>query len=271
MHNQITTLLPSLTETALTASQYQGEADRAPHASDSKKALIIYDAHIPYHVPMVTSIAFATAKKEKVDTIIFGGDTWDCYPISDYGPDPKRMPMHQEYKQVQAILTDVRRVFKKQSIIYMEGNHEYRLKRYMLSKAKELRGLPGTDLESLLELSKLDIQLVQDKRRVTLGKLNVFHGHEFPNIGSGINPARTLFTKVKNHAVIGHCHRKSEHSEQVIGGSSIACWSVGCACNLSPDYFPYNNWVWGFAIVEVDSSGHYTMHNKYISRDGKVY
>jgi predicted phosphodiesterase len=272
MTNQSTTLLlPSLATSSVSASIYQPEGGRKPYTANSRRAILLYDSHIPYHEPMATNIAFTYAKKSNVDTLIFGGDTWDCYPISDYCHDSRRMPIHEEYKQVRSILTDVRRVFPDQEIIYMEGNHENRWKRYLTTKAKELALMPCLQLPELLGFEDLSITLVDNKRRVMLGKLNVFHGHEFPNIGSGINPARTLFTKTKAHSVIGHCHRKSEHSENIIGGNSIACWSVGCLCNLSPDYMPYNNWVWGFAIVEVDNEGYYTMHNKYISKDGRVY
>jgi predicted phosphodiesterase len=262
--------LPSLTTQPLPIVSAT-EPDRSPIKVATKKALLLYDIHIPYHAALPVSIALSVGKAAGVDTLIFGGDTMDFYMASDYVKDPRRRSLASEAESVRAFLADVRSIFKKEQIYYMEGNHEYRLKNYMRTRADKLIGLPGTTLETLLALDELKIKLVQDKRRLLIGSLNVLHGHEFPNIGAGINPARSLFMKAKSSSIIGHCHRKSEHSEVTLNGGRIACWSVGCLCNLSPDYFPYNNWVWGFAIVEVDKSGHYTVHNKYISNDGKVY
>jgi predicted phosphodiesterase len=263
-------MLPSLTQPDLPIF-YQGETDRTPEVVNTRRTLLLYDTHIPYQASLPISVALTAGKAAKVDTVIFGGDTTDFYQGSDFTKDPRRRSISAEVDKTISFLRDVRSVFKKESIYFMEGNHEYRIKNYIRNRAKELLGLHGTDLESMLCLKDLGIKLVQDKRRVLIGNLNVLHGHEYPNIGSGINPARSMFLKAKAPTIFGHCHRKSEHNEVTLDGKSVACWSVGCLCNLSPEYLPYNNWVWGFAIVETDSQGHYTVHNKFISKEGKVY
>lgn len=248
----------------------RGESNRSPVRIGTRRTALLYDIHVPYHDVRSLSAALEYVKKVKCDGIILAGDAMDFYGCSRYTQDPNRRSIAAESQQMRDFLKEFRDEFKKQEIVYMEGNHELRLKTYMRERADKLIGLPGTDLDSLLGLSKLGIRLVEDKRRVLLGDLNVLHGHEYPNIGSGVNPARSLYLKAKAYSIIGHCHRKSEHSEITLDGKSIACWSVGCLCNLSPDYLPYNNWSHGFAIVEL-TGNHFRVHNHYIAKDGKIY
>ena len=50
----------------------------------------------------------------------------------------------------------------------------------------------------------------------------------------------------------------------------MACWSTGCLCDLHPRYMPLNKWNHGFAIVDLDTAGGFSVRNFRII-DGKVY
>ena len=68
----------------------------------------------------------------------------------------------------------------------------------------------------------------------------------------------------------GHCHTTSEHTDKNIQGAILTTWSVGCVCDLSPDYAPYGNWNWGFALVDVEKNGNFTVENHRILPSGAV-
>ena len=105
-----------------------------------------------------------------------------------------------------------------------------------------------------------------------LGKLPVYHGHELPQgMSSPVNPARGLWMRVQESLICGHWHRTSEHTESTgLEKRLSSCWSLGCLCDLSPDYAIVNRWNHGFAVVDVEADGNYEVHNHKIIK-GKVY
>jgi hypothetical protein len=117
----------------------------------------------------------------------------------------------------------------------------------------------------------LEIKLTPDRKIVKFGKLNCVHGHEFGNsIFESVNPARGLFLKGGECAISGHWHRTSHHSARTMVDNIVACWTVGCLCELHPEYRPMNNWNNGFAIIEQLGEGEFLVDNKRVI-NGKVY
>jgi hypothetical protein len=53
-----------------------------------------------------------------------------------------------------------------------------------------------------------------------------------------------------------------------VGEKTYPCYSLGCLCNLTPEYAPVNKWTHGFAIVELGKG--YSVANHIIDR-GTVY
>ena len=245
--------------------------DRSPIEINTRKCLILSDLHIPYHNNTAISAALSHGLRAGVDTILLNGDVIDFYQLSRFTKDPRKECVAEELARVKMLFTTIRKHFKRAQIYYIAGNHEERLEHYAMNSATALVGVAGLDLEHMMDLDKFRIRLIRDKRRAMIGRLNVLHGHEYQGIGFAISPARGIFMKAKAPTIVGHCHRKSDYSEKTLDGKSIGCWSTGCLCDMSPDYSPYNNWCHGFAIVELDDSGHYTVHNHYISKDGIVY
>lgn len=262
-------LLPTKTSHKLVLPS--GETNnRKPEILDAGRTLLLPDIHIPYHSKKSLSAAISAGVDAKVDAVVLTGDQADFYELSRYDKDPRKRPVVEEMEMLRDFLTSLRGVFPTAKILYMDGNHEQRLVKYIQSKASALAGLKGLTLPENLDFKTLGIQHVTGMRGIKIGKLRIMHGHELGNIGSSINPARGAFLKAKSPVIVGHCHRKSEHAENTLEGKSIPSWSMGCLCDLSPDYMPVNNWCHGFAIIEL-SNGHFRVNNHYIAKDGKIY
>lgn len=190
------------------------------------------------------------------------------FGVTPFYREPTEESLIDEILAGKEFLHWLRWAFPKIPIIYREGNHEMRLRRYVVTRAEALADLPGMTLQELLELGRHGIEYIQDKRIVRLGRLNTLHGHELPR-GGGINPARYAFLKATDTVIVGHWHRTSHHVERSLSGRSISTWSVGCLCELSPDYMPYGQSNHGFALVEVDRSGEFAVQNFRV-REGRV-
>ena len=79
-----------------------------------------------------------------------------------------------------------------------------------------------------------------------------------------MNAARGLFLRAKACAIGAHSHSTSQHDEPNVRGESLAAWSVGCLCDLHPEYAPLNKWNHGFALLEYRGGDDWEVENKRI-------
>ncbi len=223
--------------------------------------LVLGDVHLPMHDKGTIEAAVKEAKDKKVSVVLLNGDIMDMFGITPFFRPPSDDRFVDEVECGKQFLTWMRSQLPHARFVYREGNHEFRLKRFIAEKAPELYDLPCLSLGSLLEFDKHGIEWIDEKRKVLLGKLITLHGHEFRK-GEGINPARLAFLRATASVLVGHHHRTSEHHQRALDERHHAVWSVGCACYIHPDYDPYNQWNHGYAMVDVASDGWFSVHNR---------
>jgi hypothetical protein len=234
---------------------------RAYQIKGSHRTLILADVHIPFHDPQALEVALEYGEKRKPTCILLNGDLGDHYATSKFVQNPKQRDFPEEVKSTVFFLAGLRKRFPKARIVYKLGNHEERFTLYMRMKCSELLGIPQFEFKSVYNLDSLEIELVDKKRPIRLGPLNVIHGHEYSfAISNPVNPARGFYMRAKAHILGSHLHRTSQHSEGNVEGKVISAWSTGCLCCLHPEYSPLNNWNHGLAFVEHDDE-HFHVDN----------
>jgi predicted phosphodiesterase len=236
----------------------------------SERVLVLNDIHIPFHDEKALEAALANGDKFCPTVVLLNGDVVDFYALSRFDKDPKRCDTATEIKLMMQFLRHLRRRYPKARVVFKFGNHDERWNKYVWMKAPALR-LKELELANVLNFEAAGIEIVEDQRPIMCGRLPVLHGHELgKGAGSPVNPARGLFLKANDCALIGHLHKTSEHSETRLGGELVTTWSVGCLCDMHPEYARINKWNHGFARITVDKSGEYSLHNLRIYQ-GKVY
>jgi len=233
--------------------------------------LILSDIHLPYHDEDALEIAVEHGKG--ADVVLINGDLLDFYKLSRFSQDPEAVGIAEELQVARHFFATIRRMFPESRILYKLGNHEDRLEKYLWTKAPELVGLPFTSLGNLICADDHGVEMIGTRQLIKLGRLNVVHGHEFgDSYFSPVNPARGLFLRAKCSILAGHNHQTSEHHENNVNGDAMACWSTGCLCELKPAYrpFAFTKWNHGFAMVETEADGSFTVHNHRII-GGKVH
>lgn len=242
---------------------------REPYVLTPGLWLIAACLHIPYHEQKPIESMIKHAKEEGVMGILFNGDFQDCYSVSKWFRE--RNDINAEIEATIKFLEFFRYEFPDVKMVWKPGNHEYRLPmhymRYDPSIAGSLLGFAA--MESVLDLDGKNIEYLDYLQIVMAGKLPILHGHEF-KLGTTVNPARGLFLKAKTWALCSHHHRTSQHSGRNLKGELLTTWSTGCLCDLSPDYMPYNDWNWGFAMVNIEKNGQFEVTNWRILPNGKV-
>jgi hypothetical protein len=247
------------------------EFDRSTHNFDRPGWWgILSDVHIPCHDPPVLRLFVSECRRRGAAGVLLNGDILDFYRVSEHLRDPSAMALRREIDAGRQFLDWLQGQIHNADIIYRDGNHEERLKHYIFRHAPELDGLDEITLSGLMRFKDRKIKYVTDRRLIKIGKLPIIHGHEYKyGIAAPVNPARGLYLRAKQSAMVSHHHQVSTHTERTLEGKPIATWSLGCACNLKPDYAPFNNWSHGFAFVDVSRDGEYHVENLKV-HNGKI-
>jgi predicted phosphodiesterase len=227
------------------------------------RILVLSDLHIPYHDIQALTTALNYGKKQDANTIFINGDLIDFYQISRFTNLERKRSVSDELEITREFLSILRKTFPKAKIYFLKGNHDNRLEYYLATKAPELLDVEEFRLKELLQLDKFGVEIFDETTLIKAGKLAITHGHLLlRGVFSPVNPARGSFLKAKASVLIGHSHKVSTHTETTINGKTIACYSTGSLCELCPSYQPFsNNFMHGFAFIEVQRGGHYKVKN----------
>jgi hypothetical protein len=182
----------------------------------------------------------------KPDQINLLGDIADFYDISRFDKNPnRRIVLGKEIEFTRdVILAELRRAAPKSRIIWVEGNHENRLQRYLWSRAPELASLPGMDMRELFRLRDLKITYTQQSLEV--GDIQMTHGH-MARKHSGWT-AKAMMDEYGTSVIHNHTHRLGAIYKTDRGGEYVA-FENGCLCNLNPEYINgVPNWQHGFSV-----------------------
>jgi len=226
------------------------------------KWLLLSDIHIPYHNEEALEIALSHGEEQQIDHILLNGDTCDFYNCSSYNKDPEERNLSNELQKTRQFLAHLRDRFPKAKIVYKIGNHEDRWERFLSLKAPELLGISQFKMQHILNFDKWDVDLVKSMQKVKAGKhLTILHGHEVRN--TGVYPARSLLQRTHTCSVAGHNHRTSTYGEKTSDDKYLYSWTLGCLCDMTPEYMPINQWNHGFGILTLKGND-FTVENKRI-------
>ena len=239
----------------------------------AQRVLRLSDIHFPFHDERALQAALDYGYLHDPTIILLAGDILDLPNLSTHpNLNPKDL-LEQEFLMMAEFLETLRKNFSKARIVWMEGNHEVRVKHYLMRKAPELFSLPNMDVPGLLcsyagPQAMTGVEWVDDCRVVRTGKLAHLHGHEFRG-GGGVMPARWLYLRTGENAICGHFHRTHEYSEPSLSRQQRGAWTTGCLCTETPDWMRHTKWNHGFAWIDVEKGGDFRVKNIRIL-DGKI-
>lgn len=224
---------------------------------------VISDIHIPNHRNKPIDIALQVFRDQKVNTILINGDLLDNTPFTKFLTPPDKRDAKKYLDKAEMFLENLRDIFPKARIIWLEGNHDFWYYQYLMRKAPELYGDPYYKLEERLHLTDYNIEYIPQQQYLMAGKLAICHGHFLlRGVFTPVSAARTILLKAKVPVLVGHCHITSEHTRTDLHGDILTTWSTGCLCSLTPDYQPMGGEAnHGFATIMVEKNGHFKVQN----------
>ena len=135
-------------------------------------------------------------------------------------------------------------------IIYIYGNHEFRLQKFLMDKAEELWGIEGLTIEEQLDLKHWNIKFVDTGLKENYYKWGALYVGHFNRINkhSGYT-AKNLLEDKGVCLVQAHTHRLGSSFKSILGNSILVGYENGCLCNIHPLWIKDPNWQLGFSVV----------------------
>lgn len=224
--------------------------------SDMKTYVILNDIQYPFHDVKVMRLVLNFVKDLKPHGVILNGDVVDCYSISDFDKDPlTQASLSKEIRCATNLMEELRYVPDR---IWIGGNHEDRLRRYVWKNPKLISGLDAGTRERLVKaldfpevfgLEEYGFRWLPYGAVYALGKLLVTHG-SIVSKHSG-QTGRAHLDKYGSSVLVGHTHRGGTTYKRDIKGVHVA-YENFCLCRLDPEYVQNPNWQQGFSVVHVD-------------------
>lgn len=243
-----------------------------------KQALIIPDCHIPYHDKKCYQAMLLAAQDLVLSEIVVLGDYADFYAVNSHGKHPEAQHLlidevdavNQELDLLDSVFPDVPKIF-------IEGNHENRLERYLINNAPAIFGV--TDINFLFQFNtrKNWTYIPYSKTQVyNIMGTRLCARHEPFSMSS----AKASLNKCHTSLVYGHIHRREEYWTRNLLGEQLVNFSpgwLGDERNTKIFGYAFPNWKKGFALVHTDdgSGFNYSIidfdNNKRCMVNGKVY
>lgn len=195
-------------------------------------------------------------EKIQPDILFFGGDILDCYAPSRYLKEPRLatpQAFDAEIEWGKMELRRLRKILPHARMIWLTGNHELRLPKSVITNAPWLAGKIG-DVESMLELSAFNIEVVEDGYRI--GKLRHYHGHNLAGAGR-VNTAKNKFERMLTNLIYGHHHKFAKWYQRDQDGSYFGAFGNGTLHSLSAEYAANPDWTQGFSVIRYARSGNF--------------
>jgi predicted phosphodiesterase len=237
-----------------------------------KSAIILPDVHLTEILPKDYLPVRDFVKTFKPDKIILLGDFMDVASLSAWDMDKKRLMEGRRFKKevdcANRELDYLQRYTKdkKDGIIYLEGNHEDRVNRYLDSNP-EMEGM--IEVPEQLRLRERHIKWVKMNKLHKLGEMYFTHGM-YTNIYSAAKHLQKLGCNI----TYGHQHGTQTYMQNMAMQKPHMAYALGTLGDKAPDYMKGKpgNWINQFAVFYWDTkTGQFNLYPINVIKESFVW
>lgn len=248
-----------------------------------KKAIVIPDMQVPYQDNESLAAVEKYMKSQKFDYYINLGDFLDLDCISSHNKNNLRQVegkrILKDYEEANKILDRHQKIVRKNNpkakFYLLEGNHEYRIERY-IDANPQLEGM--VEVEKGLRLDERGFEYIRcckTGEHLSIGEANFHHG-----IYTTKYHTNKMVENFGSNIFYGHTHDIMSFSKVLRGkDQTIVGQSLGCLCQYEQSYIKKNptNWQQGFGIFYFFPNGFFTYYTprifngRFVAPDGKVF
>lgn len=267
------------------AHHKRAEAAQKTTLKESEVALIVPDSQNgyrrteegeldPMHDRRAWDLSVQMAERIQPDIIVLLGDMLDLAPWGSYAKprevmyttQPSLVELHWWLGQLRVAAPSAR-------ILYIEGNHEFRIQRSILESLSEAEGVRPADdpdghdaisVPRLLALDALDIEYVGPYGEGFWLWDDVFFHHGTVARKGGGSTVASMLKDASHSTIVGHIHRLEMACKTIHGPSgqrTITCMSPGTLCRTDgavPAATPRVDWQQGLGVITHSGGQSYT-------------
>lgn len=223
-----------------------------------ERLFFIGDVHSPFHHKPSWKLVMGALADFNPTIVVSMGDFVDFFSVSHWSKNPERaLSLRDELEIAGGLLDEVEARSEGARRIYIGGNHEDRLQRYLQDKAPELFSL--IDVPKLLKLGERGWEWVAYKQSTQIGKLHLTH-----DVGSAgrYNCFKALDT-FQSPVAVGHTHRLAYVVEGDATGDTHVSAQFGWLGDVEQvDYLhrvkARKDWALGFGYGYIDTATGYS-------------
>lgn len=223
-----------------------------------EKTVFISDTHVPWYDRRAFKVLLQFIEDIKPERIVIMGDFLDFMSVSRWSNDPRQVVSLQiEIESAKELLDQIRQASgKKCEIVYILGNHEVRLIKYLINNADALLHLKDHDddflsVPHLLNLKERGIDCIPYEGSYNLHGWIFEHGNVARQHSS--YTAKAMVDRRGTNVGIAHTHRAGVYYFTNYEGRLLEGVEFGCLIDReSPaaHYAKYPNWTQAFGIGE---------------------
>ena len=238
---------------------------RRPRKQKMVKSLVVSDLHAPRHDRGMHQVLCDWLADEQPDRGVFLGDLLDFETISRHRPRERPRAANEGIQAAHEVLRDWREASPDTRWVLIEGNHDFRIRSYLIDNAPNAYGitaandeLPALHLRRLLHLDELGVEWVDedwDRAHVLLSR----HLAGMHRAAGGKNAAVGALDKFSHSILQGDTHRlrlvyRTEY-EHTPGGdvdtSTRMAAEIGCLAEIKDglSYAKQPDWQNGAMVV----------------------
>lgn len=229
------------------------------------KILVLPDIHVPYQNDEAIEAAIKLGEEFQPDEIVQLGDLLDCYTLSRYSRSATRHGnIAEEIEQARDLLEMIKLRTGAKKATFIEGNHEARIRKYIMDKCPDLRDLKALRVDHMLELADIGWDFIPEHKFYQVNDVFFTHG-EYANMHSAkkhIDEYRVTVIHGHTHRITSRYHRGLDKTIVGVEMGFLASFDVGA------EFVKKANWQHGVGTVLIDGDDHWV--NAHHIRNGKV-
>lgn len=224
------------------------------------QCFIVSDIHIPVHDKRAWNLVLDIAQDLQPAMFVILGDFAECAALSSHGPvhPDIQFTLEDEFFACNEALDDIQKRLPRTKIVFVQGNHSWRLDRYILNRAPAFWNILTTD--KMLRLEERGIEYIPYNKPYRIKNTNTYLQHSPPSYSE--TAAYTSLKKKPGASFVYGCtHRAMAHHSPDMNGNihTVAMNGHLTSSTESKSHeavFSYNKnnecrWVQGFTIVDV--------------------
>lgn len=247
------------------------------------KVIVLPDHQIPFHDERTLAAVERYMADHTWDEYINLGDFMDFNVISHFNKGASRKVENQrildDYNHANEILDRHQKIIKaknkKARFTLLEGNHDFRMERY-LDENPAAQGMLEVSVGlRLKERGFKYIRCYKEGAVYNIGNAYFHHG-----LYTNEHHAKKHVDRYGVNLFYGHTHDVQSHSKVILGkDKTLVGQSLGCLCRYDQSYIKGNptNWQQAFGVFYFLPDGYFDYYvvrifrHRFVSPEGKTY